>query len=198
MQRKDKSASELLAGVVTQHHMDTISFAEIKTLLHERGFGLLMIIFALPLAVPLPVPPGITAVPAIPLMFFSFQMVMGMSTPWLPKWIGRKQMKRSTIAWMIEKASPYLRKVEMWMRPRFSFASSKIGEKIVGFFSLIFAISILVPLPFTNFIPAIGIVLMSLGILSKDGIIIILGMLIGSIGIGITVSIVLYTLFAAF
>src|SRR5690606_30111620 len=123
----------------------------------ERGFGLLMVIFSLPLSIPLPVPPGFTMLPSIPLIIFSLQMLMGMRSPWLPKWLGEKKMKRTTLAYMIEKASPHLKKVEKLLRPRIFFASSPLGEKIVGLFALVFSISIMIPIPLTSFIPAIGI-----------------------------------------
>lgn len=191
MDKEQRTASDVLEGVVKDSVADYISFREIKLALHERGFGLLMLFFALPLSIPLPVPPGLTAIPAIPLILFSIQMLRGMDSPWLPKWVGRKTIKRKTVALMVEKAAPHLKKVEKLMRPRFSFASSETGEKIVGFFAFVFSISILVPLPLTNFIPALGILFMSLGLLSKDGIPIILGMFIGSIGVAITTLIII-------
>jgi len=92
---------------------------------------------------------------------------------------------------IVERTTPYLKRVEKFLRPRFSFTASRGGEKIVGIFSLLFACSIAIPLPLTNFIPAIGITLMSLGLLSKDGVVISVGMLIGTIGVFITTSILI-------
>ncbi|PIR37471.1 MAG: exopolysaccharide biosynthesis protein exod [Alphaproteobacteria bacterium CG11_big_fil_rev_8_21_14_0_20_39_49] len=191
MSKKDRLASDVLEGVVRDNRNDRISLHEIKTALHERGFGILMVFFALPLCVPA-LPPGLTAVPAIPLIVFSIQMIRGMDSPWMPKKIGAKTIKRETVALIVEKAAPYLRKAERVLRPRFSFASSPEGEKVIGFFALFFAISILIPLPFTNLIPAVGILFMSLGLLSKDGIFIILGMVTGTIGITITTLIIFF------
>ncbi|MCA9423307.1 MAG: exopolysaccharide biosynthesis protein, partial [Nitrospira sp.] len=45
------------------------------------------------------------------------------------------------------------------------------------------------PIPLTNFPPGWGILIMSLGLLSKDGITILIGMIIGTIGVGITMII---------
>ncbi len=191
MKKEQRSASDVLEGVVRDNLADYISLREIKISLHERGFGLLMIIFALPLSIPLPLPPGATFIPALPLVWFSIQMLQGVDSPWLPNWIAKKKIKRETVALIIEKGAPYLKKIEKLLRARFPFASSRKGERLVGLFCLIFSISILIPLPFTNLIPAVGIVLMSLGLLSKDGIVIALGMILGSIGIAITGLIIL-------
>jgi hypothetical protein len=191
MSKKNRLASDVLEGVVKNNRNDRLSLDEIKTALNERGFGILMVFFALPLCVPA-LPPGLTAIPAIPLIVFSIQMIRGMPSPWMPKFVGNKTIKRETVALVVEKAAPYLKKAERVLRPRFSFASSPEGEKVIGFFSLIFSLSILIPLPFTNLIPAIGILFMSLGLLSKDGIVIILGMVIGTVGVTLTTLVIFF------
>lgn len=184
-----KAASEVLESVISKSKADFISLNEIKTALHERGFGLLMIIFAL---IMICMPPGLTMAPAIPIIFFSLQMIIGKSSPWIPKWLGKKKIKRSTLAKLIVKTSPHLKKVEKLLRPRLSFAASATGEKVIGIFSLLFAISIAIPLPLTNFLPAIAIILMSLGMMSKDGVPIIIGILTGVVGTIVTIIVLLF------
>lgn len=182
----NKAASEVLGEVVQNGNTDKITFADLKTSLHERGFGLLLLIFSLPLVA---VPPGLTMVACLPSVFLSVQMVIGMDSPWFPKWLGKKSIKRSTLAAIIKKLTPFLYKIERLMRPRLHIASSKKGEQLIGAFALLFSISIAIPLPFTNFVPSIAIAVMSLGLLSRDGLIIISGMIIGTIGCTITFSV---------
>jgi len=64
------STSEFLRNVVRANKSDRITIDELKTTMHERGFGILLIAFSLPLAVPLPYIPGVTTILAIPLFFF--------------------------------------------------------------------------------------------------------------------------------
>ena len=47
------------------------------------------------------------------------------------------------------------------------------------------------PLPFTNFIPALAIVIMSLGLLSRDGVMIFLGILMGIVGVIFTFAVLI-------
>lgn len=189
IKKKYRTASQTLEDVIGSSNKDTISFGEIKKGLHERGFGLLMILFALIMVV---LPPGLTAIPAIPIFVFAVQMVMAADSPWLPKWLSKKKIQRKKLSVMVEKSSPYLKKIEKFLKPRLTFASSRIGERIVGLFAMIFSISILIPLPLTNFIPAIGVILMSLGLISKDGVLVIIGMIAGSIGVSFTLSILFF------
>jgi hypothetical protein len=190
MKMHKQPASDILRTVIDHNTAEHISFAEIKTALHERGFGLLMVIFALPVSLPLPIPPGLTSLPAIPLLILAVQMVIGMDSPWIPKLIGNRKIKHTTLVTIIEKAAPFLKKIETLLKPRLSFVSSRHGEKIIGLFAAIFSISIMIPVPFTHMVPALGILVMSLGLLSRDGLTIIIGTLIGSVGIAISTVVI--------
>lgn len=197
MKKERIATSDVLEGVVKDYTTDLVSLNDIKNSLHERGFGLLMVLFSFPIAIPLPYPPGMTAIVGIPLVLFSLQMMLGFDSPWLPKWLGNKSIKRSTLAMMIEKSAPYLRKVERFLHPRLIFTTSRTGERIVGFFCFLCAVSVALPIPMGNAIPSAGILLMSLGLLSKDGLMIFLGIAIGLLGIFISGLVVVFGIEAA-
>lgn len=185
----ERSTSELLENVVVVYRSDTITVGEIKNSLHERGFGVLLAIAALPLCLPIPVPPGYTTLFSIPLFIFSIQMIIGMQAPWLPAWIEKKEIKRTSLEKMVIKANPWLKKIEKRLQPRLTYISVHTWERIIGIFAFVFALSISLPIPLTNFPPGWGILIMSLGLLSKDGITILIGMIVGTIGVGITMII---------
>ncbi len=175
-----KLASDILKEVADTNNAnsDKVTLFDIKTALHERGFGILIIIFSLPLSVPIPVPPGYTTILSIPLILFSLQLLLGFDSPWMPHWLERKSFQRSTLALVVEKTSPALKKIEKFMKPRMLFIFCGPGEKILAFMMLLCAVIIALPLPFTHFLPAIGATFISLGIMGKDGLLSILGVLI--------------------
>ena len=181
--RSDKAASALLEEAMEHNTNDVILVDELMQSMHERGFGLLLMLFALPNCVPVPVPPGVSSILAIPLLFLAVQMLWGMDYPWLPSWVRKRTIRRTVLAGMVSRAAPRLKKIEKLLRARWSFASTETGEKVIGFFAVIFSLSIFVPLPWTNFIPGIGILLMSLGLMSRDGVVIGLGIVVGIIGV---------------
>ena len=186
MENNERPTSEYLAFVVAENKNETMTVGELKHALHERGFGILMALAALPLCLPVPVPPGYTTFFSIPLFIFSIQMILGMSAPWLPLWLEKKEIKRTNLEKLVEKAKPWLRKIEIHLRPRMTYISVQNWEKVIGTFSFVFALSIALPIPMTNFPPGWGILIMSLGLLSKDGLTIIIGIIVGVIGVGIT------------
>jgi len=181
--------SEFLSSVIKASRSDRVTIDELKVSMHERGFGILLMIFALPVSVPVPYIPGVTTVFALPLLFLAVQMLLGFEFPWLPKWLTKISIKRSTLRFIIMKSSPFLKKIERLLRPRLLFFTNSSGAQVIGFFATVFAVSIALPLPFTNFVPAIGIVAMSLGLLSRDGVTVIIGALIGTAGVFFTLAV---------
>lgn len=183
---KERPTSDFLAIVVVENKKEAMTVGEIKNALHERGFGILMAIATLPICLPIPAPPGYTTLFSIPLFIFSIQMILGMQAPWLPVWVEKKSIQRASFAKIVAKANPWLKKMELRMQPRMTYISVHTWERIIGIFAFVFAMAIALPLPLTNFLPGWGILIMSLGLLSRDGITILIGMIIGTIGIGIT------------
>ncbi len=190
--RSNRPASDVLSDAMSGYSSDYVTIGELMYALHERGFGLLMVIFVLPNSVPIPLPPGVTSLFAVPMVFIAAQMIMGRDSAWLPTWIENRKMKRLTVARVIQTAAPRLKRIEKLMRPRWTFAATETGEKIIGVFCMIFAISIAIPLPWTNFIPGLGTLIMSLGLLSKDGVTVFIGCLIGIAGVVLTTLILLF------
>ena len=190
MEDKEKNTSELLQLIVIQNTDEMITVDQIKHSLDERGFAVLLAIATLPICLPIPAPPGFTTVFAIPLFIFSVQMICGMRAPWIPKWLARKAMKKRVLDKLINRITPWLRKIESHMHPRLTYISVHAWERIIGLFSFIFSISIALPVPLINFLSGWGILIMSLGLLSKDGLTIFAGMIVGTTGVGIALIVV--------
>lgn len=191
MSKNRKLASNILEDMVASAKVDKVTLCEVKEALHEWGFCILIIIFSLPVSLPIPVPPGYTTILCIPLILFSSQLFLGFNSPWMPKWLEKKSFQLSTLAFMVEKTSPALKKVENFTKSRISFIFYGPGEKILVFIILLCAISIANPLPFTHFTPAISIILISFGIMNKDGLIAMLGVLTSLFGLLLTIIIMI-------
>ena len=181
--------TQVIEDVVSKASSDRIPIRDLMEAMESVGFGLAMMIFAF--AVIIPLPPPVPGIISIPLVVFSLQMIAGYPSPKLPKKFSDMTIKRSILATLVQKSSPYIRKVERFLRPRLMFMTLPIAERIVGLFTLIFSLFILLPLPLSNFIPGVGILVISFGLLGKDGLVIIYGIIIGLIGLGISITAVL-------
>lgn len=178
--------TQVIEDVVNKSSADRIPVRDLVEAMDAIGFGLVMMIFAFGIVIPLP--PPFPSIISIPLAIFSLQMALGFSAPKLPKRFSDLSVKRSVLAMLVQKSSPYIRRVERILRPRLSFMTHGIMERVIGVFTLIFSISIFLPIPLSNFIPGLGILIISFGLLGKDGLIVIIGLVVGSIGIAITTA----------
>ena len=183
--------SEILKKVGQKQKGGKTKISELMEDFHENGILLAMIFFSLPVAIPLPYPPGFTTVMGIPLMILSIQMLLGNKKVSLPQKINDYELKNSTLKAISDKVVPRLISVEKYVKPRFSFAKSVYCEQFIGFIGLLAAFSIALPIPLTNSIPALGIAVMALGLLNRDGLVIIVGFFITVIGLLIAIGAVM-------
>ena len=180
---------------LTRHkeNNDQISIGDFVVSMGESGFGLLLLFFALGIIIP--TPPPFPSIISIPLVIFGYQMLVGYKHPVLPKRIANHKLKRQTIALLVKKSVTIIYWVEKILKPRLLFMFSEFGEKFTGGFILLFSSFILLPIPLSNYVPGIGILLISFGILARDGLVIFLGIIIGFIGVLISIYASMYIIY---
>lgn len=180
--------TQVLEDVVKKSSSDRVSIADIVEAMEGVGFGLAMMIFAF--GVIIPMPPPIPGIISIPLVIFSLQMIAGCPSPKLPKRFNKISIKRKLLANLVQKSSRYIRFIEKFLRPRLIFMTSQVAERIIGVFIFIFALFVLLPMPLSNFIPGLGVLVISFGLLGKDGLVVIAGVFIGLIGVFISLVVI--------
>lgn len=181
--------TQAIEDVVNKSSSDRIPVRDLVDAMQAIGFGLVMMIFAFGIIIPLP--PPFPSIIAMPLIIFSLQMIAGYTAPKLPKRFEKITVKRSVVAMLVQKSAPYIRKVEHILRPRLGFVTTPRAERVIGVFALIFSSFIVLPMPLSNFIPGLGILIISFGLLGKDGLVVICGIIVGLVGIAISTTAVL-------
>jgi len=163
----------MLEAIAADDSRPAISFGDLLTALHGRAFGALMIIFAFPNI--LPSPPGLAGVLGLPLVFLSAQMMAG-RLPWLPGFIARRSLPRATFAALFTRATPWLARAEKLLRHRLPVLTAPAAQQGVGLVCLILSLVLILPIPLGNMLPSIAICLFALGVLERDGLWIIGGL----------------------
>ncbi|GGY40183.1 exopolysaccharide biosynthesis protein [Parvularcula lutaonensis] len=158
---------------------DKITLHRLIDALDERAFGLAILILALPCAIPFLY--GIPQIVSLPMLALAAQLAAGREHPWLPKALGEREVSVAGLRRTVDRAHRTLGFLERLAKPRLTFLSEGTGARIVGALMLIPAASILVPLPMTNTTPGIGVGLAAVGLLERDGLLILLGLAIGLI-----------------
>lgn len=181
-----KIAAEPLSKAMKRFHQeqliesnDPITIKEITDFFADRGVAALLFVFGAPMCVPIPMLPGVTLIFSIPLLFLSGLMIGGVIRPWLPRAIADKKLSRKYVGKAIEYALPWLEKIERYSRQRYKWMLSDIMYRLSGVVIGIFAISIMFPLPLSNTIPGIAMVIMAIGKIMHDGLMILVGGIMG-------------------
>ncbi|MHA6287458.1 exopolysaccharide biosynthesis protein [Maricaulis sp. CAU 1757] len=165
------SALEAIADAAPQGGISLGSFVD---QLGERAFG--VVLFALALPVTIPFLYGIPQLIALPMLALSAQMALGHDEPWLPGKFKSRQLGKPGLERMARFGRRWFGWLENLARPRLLFLSGPTAERLVGFVFLLFCASILVPLPLTNSAPGVALAVASLGLLTRDGILVLLGL----------------------
>ncbi|MEL6464476.1 MAG: exopolysaccharide biosynthesis protein [Pseudomonadota bacterium] len=179
---QDMAISDRLASLAIDSDGDAVSLAWILEQLHERAFGLFLLILALPCCIPFLY--GIPQIVALPLIFVSAQILLGRRTPWLPQRLGARCVSTKGLSSLSNRSSRWLKRIEAISRPRLTALTRSPTDRLVGFGLVLFSASILVPLPGTNTVPGFAIVVVAMGLLQRDGVLVILGTVLGTAWIG--------------
>lgn len=168
----------LLEDFVEKHPKDRIPLRDLRTHMGGHGLLLLLLVFALMCAIPLPIP-GIHVFLAAPLFYVTIQQAWGRNTLWLPEKVLNYTLPRAGFVTMIEKSKGWFIWLGHYIKPRFLPITGPIGYRVMGLICLFIAGIIIIPLPLTNVVPAISIAIIALGMACRDGLAALVGATIG-------------------
>lgn len=182
-----RSVSTVLRAVIDGADGENITIREIIEAFGERAFGFVLILFSLPNCVP--TPPGVAGIVGTPVLIFGIQMMLGHRHPWLPDVLLRRSVSVAKFRKLIDVAEPRLRWLESFCKPRHTWLFNATGDRVVGLFAFLAALSVLIPFPGTNFPPSIALVIVSIAVMEEDGLLLSLGYLIGLAGLTYTAAV---------
>lgn len=147
-------------------------------LLHERGPALVMILMMLPFLCPVPLW-GLSTPVGLAVAVYGVT-VMLQRTPHVPGFLGRRTLSYAALERIIAFGIRWGRRLERVLKPRLRFMLWPMIDVLIGL-SLAFCgvfLALPLPIPFTNAVPAIAIILLLLGTIERDGVFVIAGQVI--------------------
>jgi hypothetical protein len=133
--------------------------------LGASGTGMGLLLFSLGALIP-----GIAPVFGAALGAISIGLILGREEPYLPQRIRRWPLNSERLRSGLHRLAPRVEWLERWMHPRAGHWLSGSGLRSIGLASLINAILIVLPIPFGNTAPAVALILLSLGLVTGDGL----------------------------
>lgn len=163
-----------------------ISVGEIVDALGPRSFGLAIMIFLIPICIPMP--PGIPTIVGAIIGVLAVQLIIGRAGLWLPNRLANKQIPRSSLRHAYEFAERYLGWMFRLARPRGVMITGELGRRLSGVVFLTLGIVLILPIPIVgNILPAIAGTILALGLTDRDGLVFICGLMASAIAILATV-----------
>jgi hypothetical protein len=185
--------SQILLALASQPG-ERLTVRQIMTVLQDRAFALLIVLLGLPNC--LPMPPPIPLICGLLLALVAIQIVFGREAPWLPRQLMNRSVARTDVERAVGRAIPVFRRLERISRPRMTFLDTPISMRLMGAVILVLALGLLFAPPFVGQIPlGLAVCLVGLGLVERDGLVIVGGLVIGSIGLTLSLGFV-YAIFA--
>jgi len=176
---------------------ERLTVGDIVAVLRDRAFAVLVVLLGLPNC--LPMPPPIPLVCGLLLALVAVQIIAGRPAPWLPSSLLHRSIARADVERAVLRAAPIFRRLERLSRPRMTVLETDLAIRAIGFALLVLAIGIIFALPpIVGQIPlGIAVCLLGLGLVERDGLVVLGGLFIGSIGLTLNVGFV-YALISGF
>ena len=166
-----------------------VTLSDILGLAQERVFGFLFVILALPSALPIPAP-GYSIPFGVLMLLLAVQLIIGAQQPWFPQRFAQHQFELKTVQGILKAGLPWLQRIEAITRPRYTpVCTSFAGRLVIGCAIALMSISMMIPIPGTNTLPAIGVFVTGFGLLEDDGAISLGGLALCLLGLTVSISI---------
>ena len=168
-----------LEALLAQADGRALSIGEIESMLKGRGFALIIMLLAAPFLIPNV--PGLSTPFGAAIVFMGARLACGRK-PWLPQFVLQKRLSFQTLQKVIRILIRLAVRMERIVQPRMHFLQRWPGMmNLIGFgiASGGFFLLLPLPLPLTNTLPAISILLLTAGMMEQDGLFVLLGYLIG-------------------
>lgn len=168
-----------LTKLISEISGTTVTLRELMQKIGEQGLLLVCALASLPFMIPVSIP-GVSTVFGAAIVLISLAVMLN-RLPWIPKRILDKALDSAKLIPALEKGVSLLTRAEKFIHPRLlGFTASKTINRVNALAITTAGILLMLPLsliPFSNTFPAIAILLLSGGIIQRDGAAVIGGYL---------------------
>ena len=170
--------SHMLTGLIDEIHGDTITLRELLERSGRQGMLLICALSTLPFLIPVSIP-GVSTVFGAAIVLLASALLLN-RLPWLPQRILNKPLDAHKLVPVLRKGAGMVSKIDRWVKERWLHLTSatmlRINSAAVVFGGVLL-MAPLGPIPFSNTAPAVGILLLTIGLLQREGLFVLLGYL---------------------
>ena len=172
--------SEALAMTRRAIEGHEVTLRELLLLVGEQGLLVFCAILAMPFLLPVSLPFMSSALGA-PMLFIGYAVTMN-RVPWLPDRLLNHSLPSATVQHVLERAVKAFDRFEHLVRPRMlGLTATPRVNTVHGIALVVAVVALMAPLPLiplANTLPAVGIILLCLGMAERDGALLLFGHLV--------------------
>lgn len=129
----------------------------------------------------LPAPPGFNFM--VGLLIIGLAVLMTLDRPvHLWTFVGHRRLPLKLLIKLLGILAWLVQHVARFSKPRMLLLTSRRAQPLIGVYCMIIGLTLLIPIPFSNMVPSIALALIGVAILNRDGLLLLLSMVVGIIG----------------
>ncbi|HEX7374010.1 MAG TPA: exopolysaccharide biosynthesis protein [Steroidobacteraceae bacterium] len=158
---------------------ERVTLRRLLEIVGEQGLLVFCAILGMPFMLPVTIP-MMSTVLGTPMLLIGIAVALN-RVPWLPNRLLDQSLPAATVRHVLERGARSAERFEHLVKPRLLLLTSTVALNSLHGVAIVIAVLVLMaPLPlvpFANTLPAIGAILLALGIAERDGVVILLGYL---------------------
>ncbi len=162
-----------------------VSLGDMLSNLGRTSMAFTILFLALPALSPIPGPFGMVFGSALALV--AVQIAMGRQTPWLPAFLSRRRLSPAVVDLVVRYSVPIIARVEAFVRPgRLAVFTGRTMQWLLAFPIFVLAVAIVLPIPFGNYLPVLALILISVALMARDGLVTLVGLILCALAFAAT------------
>lgn len=163
----------------------TITLGELLAAMGRTSIAFAILILSLPALTPIPGPFGMFF--GTCLAFVSLQIMAGHRSIWLPNILARRRLSAGTVELVVRHTSPLVKRVESILRrDRMRPLTGRAVETLLGIPVFLLAVAVALPIPFGNVLPVAALVVIAMGLMERDGLATLFGIVLAAVALSTT------------
>lgn len=182
---KSRRLSDEIACLVSAFADRSVRLREITEITQGRGYTLLLTLLALPFCTPIPLP-GLSTPFGVVIALIGFRLLLR-EKPWLPERLLETELPPTFFPRFLSATRRLVRGLEYCLRPRWTWLLDVgVLHHAYGAMILVCGLLLLLPLPvpLSNGLPALTVVLLAAAMLERDGYFVIAGLVTFTVTLG--------------
>ena len=164
-----------------------VSVGEIVETVGKRSFGPLLLLGGLLGMTPVAAIPSAPSIIALITLLVSVQLLFGRESIWIPRFLEKLSVKADRVKKAVRISRKPARFVDRLVKPRLRFLTHPAADRLVAAVCVVIALCVppLEFLPFVAFVPSLAIATFGLGLIARDGLVVLIALLVsvGALGV---------------